>query len=438
MKKGKIKKDLGFLASPFGLVIILTFFTFSLVIKKNLSLEQNWIEATSDSFRYWQDGFFSLLAFTMQMMMVLVFGYALAIYQPIHHLLSRLAQLPATLPKAALLVAGLTMGAGLLNWGFGLVIGAIFSRMVHESLVTRRISSKLELLAACGYLSSAVWHGGLSGSSLLAIAESGHALESSIGIIPVSQTIFSSTNLLITGGLVALFLSLAFVFALRTVGDLDLGSGRKMEPIARGNENPLAGIAGLLMVFTLCAGILSDQFEGLSSISLNWVIFLLFTIVLLAYGSWEKFTSAISRGLRSALDIFVQFPFYGGIMGLIVGSGLLLDFSEWTSSLSGDRSLAIFSFVSAATVNFFVPSGGGQWAIQGPLIMESARILCVPFDKMALVFAYGDEISNLLQPFWALPLLSISGVSVKRLLPYCLVFFLFGFVFLCLMIWFFV
>lgn len=436
MKKGNIKKDFGYLASPFGLVMFLTFFTFILVIRKNLLEEKLWIDAVSASFNFWQSGFFSLLAFTMQMMMVLVFGYALAIYEPVHTFLLSLAKRPSSLPSAALLVAGMTMGAGLLNWGFGLVVGAIFSRMVHEALVKNGIKSKLELLAACGYLSSAVWHGGLSGSSLLAIAEPGHALESKIGIISASETIFSTTNFLITGGLVGLFLLLAYGLAKVTVGELDLGKGRKLEPISKGEENLLAIWAGLLMICTLGAGILSGQLAGLSSISLNWVIFLLFTLVLLAYGSWEKFTIAVSRGLRSALDIFVQFPFYGGIMGLIVGSGLLLDFSAWTSSLSGDRSLGIFTFLSAALVNFFVPSGGGQWAIQGPLIMEAASTLGVPFHKMALVFAYGDEISNLLQPFWALPLLSISGVLVKKLLPYCFLFFLFGFVFLCLMIWF--
>lgn len=423
------------MASPFGLVLLLTFFTFLLVINNNLSDESGWISAFSKSFEFWQSGFFSLLAFTMQMMMVLVFGYALAIFHPIHTFLSRWAQIPSSLPEASLLVAGLTMGAGLLNWGFGLVLGAIFSKMVHESLLKKGIPSRLELLAACGYLSSAVWHGGLSGSALLAIAESGHVLENSIGIIPASQTIFSSLNLMISGGLVFLFLILAFFLAKVSKGTLETIPGRNLESISRGHQNPLAWIAGILLVSSFALGIISGQFQGLSSISLNWVIFLLFALVLLAYRSWEKFNLAVGRGLGSALDIFIQFPFYGGIMGLITGSGLLMEISLWTSSLSGARTLAVFTFVSAATVNFFVPSGGGQWAIQGPLIMESARILDVAFNKMALVFAYGDEISNLLQPFWALPLLSITGVSVKRLLPYCLLFFVVGFVYLIAMIW---
>ncbi|GMQ24252.1 short-chain fatty acid transporter [Algoriphagus sp. oki45] len=436
MEKRKTKNDYSFLASPFGLVLLLTFFTFLLVINNNLSNESGWISAFSKSFEFWQSGFFSLLAFTMQMMMVLVFGYALAIFQPIHAFLSRWAQIPSSLPKASLLVAGLTMGAGLLNWGFGLVLGAIFSKMVHEALLKKGIPSRLELLAACGYLSSSVWHGGLSGSALLAIAESGHVLEDSIGIIPASQTIFSSLNLMISGGLVFLFLILAFFLAKVSKGTLETIPGRNLESISRGHQNPLAWIAGILLVSSFALGIISGQFQGLSSISLNWVIFLLFALVLLAYRSWEKFNLAVSRGLGSALDIFIQFPFYGGIMGLITASGLLMEISLWTSSLSGARTLAAFTFVSAAIVNFFVPSGGGQWAIQGPLIMESARFLDVGFNKMALVFAYGDEISNLLQPFWALPLLSITGVSVKKLLPYCLVFFVFGFAYLFAMIWF--
>jgi short-chain fatty acids transporter len=142
--------------------------------------------------------------------------------------------------------------------------------------------------------------------------------------------------------------------------------------------------------------------------------------------------------LKSSADIFIQFPFYAGILGLITDSGLLATFSKFTTEIANPELFPIITFFSAALVNLFVPSGGGQWAIQGPIIFETASALGLDGGKMVMVFAYGDQISNLLQPFWALPLLAITGVSVKKIFPYTFMLFLIGFLWLGISVfWFF-
>ncbi|WP_166637231.1 TIGR00366 family protein [Algoriphagus boseongensis] len=421
--------------SPIGLLIGLTLVTFLMVIQLELDSGKSVFEAIPSSLSFWQSGFFNLLAFTLQMMMVLAFGYALAIFRPINKMLKKAAELPHDLIKATLLVSGITMLSGLINWGFGLVIGAIFSRMVHESLVERGRKSNPELLAACGYLGMAVWHGGLSASSLLSIAEKGHSLENQIGVIPIDQTIFSYENLIFTGGLILVFILVSGIMGKYSSGDSFIQDNLPLKSIEASGEDRLAKWVGIFILLVILSGSIFGKNSGLSTISLNWVIFLLFGTTLVFYKSWGSFLKAMGEGLKSTLDIFIQFPFYGGIMGLILSSGLLISLSDFITEISGKEFFPLFAFYSSALVNFFIPSGGGQWAVQGPLLMKTAEILELSYAKMALVFAYGDQITNLLQPFWALPLLAITGVSVRKLLPYCLVFFLAGFIYLSMMIW---
>ena len=421
--------------TPIGLVTILTLITLTIGTLRIFGSEEGIFRSIFTSLEFWKEGFFSLLAFTLQMMMVLTFGFSLAIFRPVNELLRKLSSKPVNLVQAVFLVSVVSQLAGLLNWGFGLITGALLARFVHEALVQKKQNSNPELLAACGYLGMAVWHGGLSASSLLSIAESNHGLENAIGVIPVTETIFSVQNLMITLGLVGVFCLTAILIGRKSSRFFHESSERPMASISKGKGDSLGFWLGILFLVVILFDLFLGDQKSFSSISLNWVIFLLFGLSLLLYRTWDNFLMATKEGLKSSLDIFVQFPFYGGIMGVILGTGLLIDLANWTASWANENTFPLFTFYSAALVNFFIPSGGGQWAVQGPLIIKTAEILELSFSKMALAFAYGDQISNLLQPFWALPLLSITGVSVRKLLPYCLIFFGVGIVFLSLMIW---
>ena len=384
---------------------------------------------------FWQEGFFGLLGFTLQMIMILVFGYSLAVFSPINRVLTRIGSQPRNLTDGTFFTASITLIAGILNWGFGLIIGAIMARITHESLVSKGVNSNSALLATAGYLGMAIWHGGFSASAPLTVAGNGHFLEGTIGLIPVNETLFSTFNLLISGGLALVFLITITLLSLIVPTSKDSLISIPLEPVEGGKNGYLARSIGLFMMLVLILGMVWDENADLGMISLNWVNFFLFAMVLIAYKTWDKFSQAVSQGLKTSTDILIQFPFYAGILGILSSSGTLFELSNLIQSQISKEFFPLITFFSTAFINFLVPSGGGQWAIQGPVIMETAAKWKMDYAKLVMIFSYGDQISNLLQPFWALPLLSITGVPVRKLLPYCAVLFFSGFVFLTLAIW---
>ena len=142
---------------------------------------------------------------------------------------------------------------------------------------------------------------------------------------------------------------------------------------------------------------------------------------IILHGSFKKFTNAIGESISDISGILIQFPLYFGIMGIMSSSGMVTQVSNFFVSISPAPTLPLVTFFSAGLVNIFVPSGGGQWVIQGPIIIESALKLGVPLEKAIMALAYGDQITNMLQPFWALPLLGITKLKAKEILPYSLI-----------------
>jgi len=148
--------------------------------------------------------------------------------------------------------------------------------------------------------------------------------------------------------------------------------------------------------------------------------FLMLGLIFLAHGKVSSILKAVDEAISGASGILIQFPLYFGIMGVMQSSGLVVDIANYFVALSTAETLPILTFVSAAIVNVFIPSGGGQWAIQGPVILEAAISLKVPVQKVIMALAYGDQLTNMLQPFWALPLLGITKLKASELLPYTL------------------
>jgi short-chain fatty acids transporter len=148
----------------------------------------------------------------------------------------------------------------------------------------------------------------------------------------------------------------------------------------------------------------------------------------MAFPNASALGNAAAKAVQSTTGIIIQFPLYAGIMGIMKYSGLLVVITNWFVSVSTPQSLPLFSFFSAALVNLFVPSGGGQWAVQGPVLMEAAGLVGVDYAKEVMALAYGDQLTNMLQPFWALPLLGITGLKAGQILKYSLPFMLIGMV----------
>ncbi len=422
------------LPSPFTIAVLLTYLTFILALwltpVKNPG-EAHILELAG----FWAKGFWELLGFSMQMMLMLVLGYVLALTKPVNRLINKMVSYADTMPKAAFWVTFLTLVFSFINWGLGLIFGAVFARKVGESFSARQRAINYPLIGAAGYAGLMVWHGGLSGSAPLKIAEKGHFLASQIGVIPLDKTVFSQMNLLVALVLLVV-LPLVMVWAARKSPAKKITLKKIVEDKPRISQEKTQGADKMdhSRLFSLLLGLmflatsvwLAVKAGNFSFVNLNYINFALFTLGILLTPSVSVFQQYISKSIQAASGILIQFPLYAGIMGLMKYSGLFLVFTHGFVQISTAVTLPVYTLFSAGLVNFFVPSGGGQWAVQGPVIVEAAKQLGVSIPKIVMALAYGDEWTNMLQPFWALPLLGITGLKAKEIVPYTFLLFLCG------------
>lgn len=372
---------------------------------------------------YWGDGFWGLLAFTMQMVIVLTAGHVLANSPLFKKFLTAIASSIKSPGMAIIIVTFVSLIACWINWGFGLVIGAIFAKEIarHVKKVDYR------LLIASAYSGFIIWHGGLAGSIPLSVATEGHPFEGIMGVVPTSGTIFTSYNLFIV--LVILF-TLPFFNRWMMPKDDDVvevdpallvEEEKKFPP----PENTFASRSERSYILTILIGIIGVTYlvyhfatKGFA-LDLNIVntIFVILGIIL--HGTPQRFLAATQNAIKTASGIVFQFPFYAGIMGMMTNSGLAAVFSEWFIAISNDTTFYLFTFYSAGLVNFFIPSGGGQWAVQAPIMLEAAQVMGADYAKTAMAIAWGDAWTNMIQPFWALPALAIAGLKAKDIMGFC-------------------
>jgi short-chain fatty acids transporter len=193
------------------------------------------------------------------------------------------------------------------------------------------------------------------------------------------------------------------------------------------HSNILAYVfGGMIILYCLYKALILPQQLSLSFITPNFINLFLLGLGILLHKNFNHFLKGVNQAIGGASGILIQFPLYFGIMGIMNSSGLVGVFSDFFVSISNPTTFPIFTFISAGLVNVFVPSGGGQWGVQGPIIIEAASQLNVPYWKAVMALAYGDQLTNMLQPFWALPLLAITGLKAKDILPYSLLLLLVG------------
>lgn len=407
--------------------------------------EQINIEQSSSSSPYfiqllsfWEAGFFNFLKFAMQMMLILVLGHVLALTKPVNALIVALAKHCNTTAKAAYIVCFVSILVAFFNWGLALIVGAIFARKVGEQAVKNKLPLNYPLVGAAGYAGLMVWHGGLSGSAPLIVAESGHTFEAQIGQIPFSETVFSMMNLSCMLMLIVCVPLAMFWLGKKTDSRNVTLVQQDFDAPAAAIEAPLEGaekldhsvilarlLGGLMVFIGLYKVWIQPVFlEGTGFdwqfrfINPNFIIFMLFGLAILLHSSFFKFNHAVGKGIGGAAGIMIQFPLYAGIMGIMLSSGLVDVFSSLFVRISDSTTFPLFTFLSAGIVNIFVPSGGGQWLVQGPILIEASQQLGIPMQKSIMALCYGDQITNMLQPFWALPLLGITGLKAKEILPY--------------------
>lgn len=435
------------LPSPFTLAVVLTFAVFGTAVLFFKPATASFLSHGVSVVGYWYDGIWNapLLVFAYQMMLILVLGHVLALAPPIDDFIKRATKYCDTTAKAAAIITASCVILGLINWGLALIFGAIFARKVGEYAVQKGNKINYPLIGACGYTGLLVWHGGISGSSTIKVAEEGHLaalldgsssvdfaiLPSAVGF---SETVFSPMNIAVSLALVIILPFCAYAIGKNSLATHHvLHHFKKKERVSQAKgfaENldfhpALSTVLGLSALVTAAViATASIQSGNGNFVNPNFINTTFLGLGLMAHGSLSKFAEAVEDAISGASGILIQFPLYFGILGMMKGTGIVSEISAFFVSVSNQTTYPLFSFFSAGFVNILVPSGGGQWMVQGPIIVEASQKMGLNLGKSIMAMAYGDQITNMLQPFWALPLLSITGLKAKDILPFTFYFML--------------
>ncbi|MBO6056907.1 MAG: short-chain fatty acid transporter [Bacteroidales bacterium] len=418
-----------YLPEPFIFAIILTFVAILVAMPV---CHQSIVEVVTN----WGGGVWNLLGFSMQMALVLVTGATLAAAPLIKKGISRLASMPKTPAGAIALVTGISAVACWLNWGFGLIVGAIFAKEIAKKLK----NVDYRLLIASAYSGFVVWHAGISGSIPLKMASDVNELVKDTNgvitsVIPIGNTILDWHNIIMV---VIVTLALVVINSLMhpKTGIVAIDPALLQEDTVETHENASQKtpamklensrlLSALLALLGLSFLIISLFFKH-KAFDLGSVILLFLFLGIVLHKTPIAYVRAFAKSVGGAAGILLQFPFYAGIMGIITGvgeSGICLGtvVSEAFVNISTSTTYPIYTFLCAAILNMFVPSGGGHWAIQAPIMFAAGEALNVDHGLTGMAIAWGDAWTNLIQPFWALPALAIAKLNAKDIMGFCLI-----------------
>lgn len=411
-------------ASIFAVVLTFIAFLLGIIVAKQgpMQMIQNWYQ-----------GFWELLSFSMQMALIVVTGSCVANAPLVKKAINRLAAIPSTSKQAVYTVTLVSILVSFVHWGLSLVVGALLAKELARNLRIKKVPFEYGLIAAGAYVGQMTWHGMLSASIGLSIATPGHALEDLIGVIPMSEYMLNPMNIIVTICLAVfppLFACLLHPKnadeyqpldeeAIRAIEKEDIAISKRPENASVGdilNYSPILAYALSAMGFIYI--IYRFATKGIAGLDIDLLnaIFLFGGILL--YGNIANYVRAVKEAVSGVAGIIFQFPLYAGVLGMVKYSGLVTILAHAIVAISTNFTFYLWTFLSAALVNMFVPSGGGQWAVQGPIAIESAKMMDANMIKTCLMIAYGNTWTNMLQPFWAIALLGITGLKAKDIMGY--------------------
>ena len=428
------------LPDPFLFAIILSIVVFVFAMlgtgQGPLQMVQSWGNAT---------GFWSLLAFAMQMALVLVLGSAMASAPVFKRFLARIAGIAKDKKSAIVLTTFVSVICCWLNWGFGLIAGALLAKEMAKRI--RDVDYRL--LIASAYSGFIVWHAGLSGSIPLTIS-GGYTIGEETYQAGMNQTVFHPMNLIMCGLILVLmpFVNYAMhpdeahtITVDPALLENEVERQYRIETPADKMEHSkilwiITVAAGCVWTVQYFAGIVKNGGSVANALNLNVVNFIFLFLGLLMHGDLRRYVDAIGEAAGGSAGVLLQFPFYAGIMGMMVaknadGVSLAGIISDFFVSISNNTTFPLWTFLSAGIVNFFVPSGGGQWAVQGPIVMPAAAKMGIEPGRAGMAIAWGDQWTNMIQPFWALPALGVAGLSARDIMGYLVVVLLFTGIIAC-------
>lgn len=409
-----------YMPDPFVIALLLTFVTALLA----MGLAPH--GTPTDILNAWYTGAFKIVAFAFQMMLILVTGHAVAGAKPVRKALSRLVRWVSTPRQAVIMMFALVVPATWLNWGLGLVVGAFVAREI-----ARQIKVDYGWLVACGYTAWWLCNSGLSSSIALSQATHGNPMnivEQLTGqIVPLRESLFSGFTLIPT---VLTVVASAVVFPY-FCPPASQSVYLETEPSPTNEEQdtlPSKWSPRTLVEYSpvLSFGI---AFFALGALILHWYehgfgfdidsLILSFLIVgLLLQKRPIAYVNAVKEAIAQTGPILLQFPFYGGIMGIMTATGLAGVISVFFVHIASAQTLPFWSFISSLIITFLVPSAGGHWAVQGPFVVPAALSLHASIPHVIMGVAIAENVANMLQPFWAVPIVAIAGIGIQRVMAF--------------------
>ncbi|WP_276918254.1 short-chain fatty acid transporter [Aneurinibacillus aneurinilyticus] len=377
-------------------------------------------------FSAWGDGFWKYLAFTMQMVLVLMTGMVLAAVPFIKRGLEVVAGWAKTPRQAYVFTFLVSAVAYYINWGLAVVVGAIFAREVGK----RNEKTHFPLLVAAAYAPTALYSAGLSSSIGLTVATPDHFLADMMGVIPTSETIFSLPTIVI---LLALAITMPIVIALMAPKEnivryrpphgkqeaQNESAAASAEPLTPAERLEHASWLGILMGSVGLIYVFYEIVNG-KDINLDIINLAFLSAGLFFHRSLAQFARAFHEAATSISPVILQFPFYAGIIAILGSSGMGQAIIDWMTAVASKDTFLIFTYWTAGIVNILAPSGGGQWALQGPIQVPAGMQLGVNPANVAMAVAWGDAWTNLIQPFWTLPILGVVGLGIRDIMGYCI------------------
>lgn len=411
-----------YLPGPFVFALGLTLLTFVLAVTIQ---HQNPI----DTIGVWGDGFWSLLAFTMQVALILAMGFVLA-NAPLTDRLLDLIVSKVSRPRTAIIVATLVGGIGsYLNWGFGLIIGVVIARKLAQEVK----GVHYPLIIASAYSGFTLYGLGLSATIPLTIATPGHPLEKEMGLIGLGQTIFSPA-ILVTAVVILVTLPLLNAMLHPKAGD----SVREIDPSLSAEtksarpqsedfkETTIASRINNSRILSMVIGLVGIAYVVINfirggTLNLNLINFIFLFLGIILLGTPNLYMAKINEGVKAIGGIILQYPFYAGIMAVMAGSGLVLTISQWFLNISTPRTLPFWGLISSFVINYFAPSGGGHWVIQGPFMIDAAHKLGTSLAQTSMAVMMGNAWNDLVQPFWIIPALALSKLKLNDIMGYTVI-----------------
>jgi short-chain fatty acids transporter len=374
-------------------------------------------------------GFWDLVAFTMQMSMIVVTGYAVATAPPIYALIRRIAAIPSTGPGAAAFVGLFSMLTSLLSWSFSLIFSGLLAREVSN----RVKGADYRAIGAAAYLGvGSVWALGLSSSAALIMAAPASlpdAIEKISGVIPLSQTLGLWQSLLIAAALIGVSMAISYYSAplprdARGMADMGVtyapatqNIGARQTPGEWLEYSPVLTVVICGLGFAFLAREIVTAGIGVV-LQLNHYVFLFLMVGLLLHWRPKSFVQAIAASVAPVGGILIQYPLYAGIVRMMTESGLATQMAHFFVNISTEHTFPVMIGIYSAVLGLFIPSAGGKWLIEAPYMLEAAKTLDVHLGWVVQTYNATEALANLIHPFWMLPLVGILGLKARDIVGY--------------------